>query len=290
MPPLVQLTVKLDTRLLRVSMESLRGHTRKLPSGLCNSACYNIAARAKEKLSRVSTAKMDEELNVTRIGMTKAGKPSNAKNPKKVYIDWQSPMNQTEGSPAGTPLAMMIVLASMYPTLKGGGFYGGQSYNELTGQIWKRQKPGTKGRADFWQWVIDRASAMVAARHSSGGYFKLCADVVRMMFMPAIGKDPAIRALAMTGAPAVAGGGSVTGRIGKIAGGIVAVDLGSGARASFWVSGTRPQQHKGEEDALFRIAQPVWQQAVDEVGAGNFKHATEMAYKDAARKAGLKVL
>jgi len=180
----------------------------------------------------------------------------------------------------------MIVIASMWPNSK---------FNRLTGHVWQRQMlapraAGAKGMygtatIDFWTRIEQIAVRMVKARHSSSGFFKACAATVVSMFKPAISTDAAVRAMAMTGMNALPGGTGTEKDIGRLAGGSVAVDVGNQARASFWVSATEPET-KGEVSpkAIFSVAQPVWQKAVDEVASGNLRHAAEKLYEQGVNK------
>jgi len=263
----------------------LHGKTRKHPALLCNKACFSIGHRAFTDMPRVNKAQMDEELEATSFPVTKAGNPSRAKNPKYNFA-----------SVGPLSVGSRIALASMYnPNLYNRsyrvpgtlGLYSPlgkpPGFNALTGNRYRRDKPGTTGQAAFWQWVFESAQRMINARHSSGGYFRLCADVVRKVFGPAISKSGTVSSAAMTGLEAIAGGGNVSKRIGVIAGGTVATREGPVARASFWVSGTEADTVK---NALVRVAKPVWERAIDAEAAGIAAYAGRL-YEQSARESGI---
>ena len=92
----------------------------------------------------------------------------------------------------------------------------------------------------------------------------------------------------MQGIEAVAGGGNVSKNIGRLAGGTVATGTGEYARASFWVTATEPDTKGSPGGAIYRIAQPVWQRAVDDEAASIHAYAQSL-YEQAARESGIAV-
>jgi hypothetical protein len=175
-------------------------------------------------------------------------------------------------------LASRIVLASFYPDSR---------YNVLTGQVFRRFKPNTHGQAAFWQWIADTASRMVKARHSSTGFFKTCAGVVKQIFRGAVYKSSDARFADFgDGLQALPGGGNVTKSIGRLAGGMVARETDLDARATFWVTATEPDTKGRQGAGLFGVAQPVWQRALDDEAAALRDYA-ESLYVESARKSGL---
>ena|ERR1039457_2358076 len=182
------------------------------------------------------------------------------------------------------PLAALIVNAQVNPD---------SNFNQITGHYFQRMASPFKGksRAAGAQAMLDAMRRMLSARHQSGGFFKLCADVVRKVFGPAVSNRQGLAEAVMTGLDAVAGSGSVSKAIGKLAGGKVATGATDVAHASFWVTGTNPDTDGSKGGAaLFAVAQPVWQKAVDDEAANNFRTAAERAYIRAALKAGIPVV
>jgi hypothetical protein len=268
MPDLVRVTLKLDNSGFNAALAKLRRNSRSLPSSLVNRHVRNAAWRAYDTMPKVNPGAIDQELEVERVGVTKAGKLSKAKNPRHIHVLAHP-----------TSLASLIVLASFYELSK---------FNVLTGKVWERSKPNTKGTEAFWQWMAATSSRMVKARRSSTGFYRACAGAVWTMFKAASSGNLAVRSAAMTGMDALPGSGSLSKGIGRLAGGTVAVDVGGFARASFWVSATEPDT-KGERGALFRIAQPVWQRAIDAEAAKMLGYAADN-YTAAAVQSGIPVV
>jgi hypothetical protein len=269
MTELFKLKLQLKNQDVAASIRALQEKSSKLPSFLVNRSCRKIAQRAAAAMPKVDPAMINQELEVATFGVTKKGDLSRAKKPRKVAVE--SGQNS---------FASWIVLASFYPNSK---------FNLRTGGVFQRTKPNTSGTAAFWQAIADNVSRMVKARRSSTGFYRLCAQVVFWMFSAATDKNPLIREAALTGFDALPGTGNVSKNIGKLAGGTVASGIRDDARASFWVTATEPDtKGNATPKGIYRVAQPVWQTAVDKVAAENFAEA-EAAYSQAARESGIKV-
>ena len=301
--------------------------TKSVPSFLVNRSVVKISRQAEETMPKVTAGQMDAELNAAiahelrkmtgtrpaRMAML-AGSPRFSKNKKnqKYFFGGVSggtyrgaggafpapAQYQYEGegfrsgaagsltphSPnynSDVPLAALIINAQANPS---------SNFNLITGGRYRRQASPFKGlsRAAGAQAMLDAMRRMLSARHSSGGFFALCARVVKQMFIPALSRNPVVSAAAMTGFEALPGGGSVSGRIGTIAGGTVARDVGNSARASFWVTATISDTEGKPGNAIFRVAQPVWQRAVDDEADRLYREAQE-TYVAAARESGFTV-
>jgi hypothetical protein len=112
---------------------------------------------------------------------------------------------------------------------------------------------------------------ILGARLRSKGYFRACASAVMTVFRAATGQ-----------AVSNLGKRSTVGRLGN---GKKATGTGS-ASATFWVSGTRPDEKK---KALFSIAEPAWQAALNAEAQSLAAYAAAREYKNAIRAVGLKV-
>jgi hypothetical protein len=233
-----------------------------------------VAYKAMENMPVVTPERMDQELGATSWpGLLKSGKPSKNKKRQMENVTLED-----------RSYAAMIVIASMHP---------GSRFNQLTGNVWQRSMlapGGSRGTSfsntvNFWEKINEIATRMVKARHKSSAFFKACAGTVVSMFKPSISRDSTTRALAMTGMDALPYGKGSAKDIGRLAGGTVAVDTGGGARAQFWVSATEPET-KGTvlPEAIFSIAQPVWQRAIDEVAKGNMRHVAQKLYEEGVKK------
>ena len=288
MPPLVQIKMQLNTPDLQVSLRQLQQKTGKLPSYLVNRAVFSIADKVVKTMPKVDPGTIDADLDVVKV--TPSGKIPKATNPKNSRIlGFREP---TVGGGFNVSYAWMIVLARMYPagTTKTGDFKGKMNYMKWTGGLRPLSKPDTHGSAAFWQWVSEHAERMVKARHSSTGFFRMTAQVIRMIFSEAIQKNSSrlLSVLSQASAEALPGGDKLSSKIGTLAGARAAAGNQLTARATFWVA-TSEADTKGEKKgAIFRIAQPIWQAAVDAEAASIRQYATE-EYKQAARESGFLV-
>lgn len=260
---MINLTVQFRSAGLEVALARLSENSKRLPSYLVNKACYSIALKAEKAMPVVLPAKMDTELNVTMAPSAK----SKAKNPKKVVH--LAPRSR----------AALIVVASMHP---------GSKYNIRTGHVFARQMISpekTKGSVErFWRQIDVIAKRMVRARHSSSGFFRLGASVVKFIFKGALRNVPL--QLSEESGEVQAGGGNVSKRIGKVAGGLPASGDQTKATARFWVATTEPDTKGLPGRALYTIIQPVWERAVD-AEAASIRAYAETLYAQTARDSGL---
>lgn len=283
---LVPITMKLRGGDLANAMniKLLRSRTRPLPRQVVNRACFSIANRAFKAMPVVSPAQMDAELNVKSVPVQKiitSGKnKGKLKNTGEVAIVHQQFISG----------AMGIILASIRPNSK---------YNVMTGNVWQRTPPpfsnakrvGQSARGEFWAWAQERAEVMMKARHSSSGFFKLCANVVKMIFIGEVYKQgPGSVAINEITGAAGAGTMKVSREVGRLAGGTLARGDGEMARASFWVTTTEPDTKGKPGHGFERRIMPVWQRAVDDEAASIMAHYIVPAYAEAARSAGIKVV
>ena len=273
-----------------IQLRLLRDKTRPLPAYLVNKAIWNIAMKAEKMMPVVLPAQMDAELNVSfSAPLVRGGKPSTDKKRQMEIIQFGN-RSATVKDASAMNTAFRIVLARMNPK---------SHYNEITGHVWQLDRPdfgrgvGRGGGfpyrssvALFWAWVATTAERMVRARHSSSGFYRLCATVIRIIFREAAGKSP-VKDLSFIEGVAQAGSGDVSKSINRVAGATVATGEAEMASASFWVTATEPDT-KGNRGDLFRVAQPVWQRGIDEESASIRTYA-ESLYTKAAQDSGIKV-
>lgn len=120
-------------------------------------------------------------------------------------------------------------------------------------------------RAEGAMLMLAKMRQVFGARKRSVGFFVNCARVVSGIF---------------------GNGSSPKGR-GRLADGVKASGTGK-ASAKWWISATMPDT-EGSHDALRKIAEPVWQAALDAEAASITKHAMEHSYREALRLAGFRV-
>ncbi len=177
-------------------------------------------------------------------------------------------------------MASKIILAS---------FYKNSPFNIRTGNVFQRMKPGTHGQAEFWAWVEAAMSRMVLARHSSSGFFAACAKAVNIGFYMISSKFGGLKLPGDEGAQEP--GGRDINKISKLLNKglaqITPAANGSG-RAGFSVATTEPDTKGKPGNAIYRVAQPVWQAAVDEEAKFQYSKVSA-AYKKALEEAGLVV-
>lgn len=186
----------------------------------------------------------------------------------------RSRMPTTDAAEIRKELAAVVV--------PGGGPTGAMIINSRVGSdgFWSRGSSPFKGvsREEGARKMLEEVRNMTRARVRSRGYFKVTAAVVMQVFKRAMGSK----------APSAASEGtSVSKRIGKLADGRPATGRGR-AIATFWVSGTRPDD-KEAKSAIFKVAEPVWQEALDHERQFLVEKANELDYKQAIRLAGLKI-
>jgi hypothetical protein len=145
------ITVSVDTRGLQAAIPVLVEYGRRTTEEQCVTSMGMILQDAQNLTPFVATIRMDAELEVEAFGVTKTGRLSKAKKPRRKDYRVQG----QEG--------LMIVIARMHPN---------SNYNRITGGRWALQKPPTKGEQEFWEWVADALSRMTRARHSSGHFLQ----------------------------------------------------------------------------------------------------------------------
>lgn len=242
----VQISLRLKSNELRLAIEALRVRTGKMPDKMANQACGAIAYKAWQNMPKVEIQTIDKQLGVERIGVTAKGNLSKAKKPRYFKSRWNpDPMasGKLQLRQGLAPAALLIILASFYPD---------SEFNRRTGQVWKRDKPNTKGMAEFYEWLQNTANRMVSARHSSTGFFKACARAINIGFGMALGKVRRVP------------GDDVNKTSKLLAKGLAEVypAKNNSGRARFTVAATEPDT-KGNQGALERVAGRVWQRAVD---------------------------
>jgi len=262
---LIQVSMRLRGDALAQALRKAAATTSKTQDFAANRACNAISYKAYLAMPRVSPASIPQELEVSVQGVTKTGRLSRAKKPRRHHV----------GSHPSS-LASRIILAS---------FYAGSRFNETTGQVWKREKPDTHGTAAFWEWIAGAAERMTMARRSSTGFFAACARAVNVGFGMATG-----RFFSKIPAPVIPSGAMDVNKTSTLLSkGLAHVEPATGGSglARFSVAATEPDT-KGENHALERIAGRVWQNAVDQETAAISQHTAEF-YKEALARGGLKV-
>lgn len=258
MPELVKVNLKLRAGDLNESLRRASTITGKLPSYLVNKACYQIARRAEANMPVVSQERITRDMERYKFVSRKNS----------------STIMRLTG-------AMSIILSSFYPN---------SNFNRKTGQVWLRKKPTFTGpaptrRLKFWEYVNSEAARMSAARHSSAGFYRLGASVVKFIFHQ--GASVARGSFNPATGEALVGGGKVSKSINRIAGGTRALEGAGMATASFWVTTTEPDS-KGSNTAIPRIMEPIWQTALDEETVSITEYA-EKVYEQVLRDAGMSV-
>ncbi len=265
MANLVLVNMKLDNAGINAALLKLSQNTKRLPDDLANYACNAISYKAWQRMPKVDPWAVNQELEVQTSGVTKTGKLSKAKKPKLIAVESHS-----------SSLGQRIVLASLHPNSR---------YNLKTGGVFMRSRPSTSGSAAFWAWVAQATARMVKARRSSTGFFKACARAVNVGFGIALGKVEGT-ILAPQGRGLGSDINKVTKLLSKGLAKVTPAQNGNG-RAMFAVSATEPDT-KGGQGALERIAQPVWQQAIDDE-AKHIEQRVSAAYHRQIERAGIKV-
>lgn len=269
MPPLVQIRMQLKNDGINRALMRLQENSSRLPDYLANKACNSISYKAWQNMPKVTPWEIDQELEVSSHGITKKGRLSKAKKPRNVSVASHS-----------SSLAQRIVLASFYPK---------SPFNVRTGGVFRRSKPGTHGKDEFWAWVEAKAAQMTKARHSAAGFFANCANAVNKGFGIVLGKVSSAKWMPDPTTGQISSNvdvNKVTKLLNKGLAQVTPAQNGSG-RAAFSVAATEPDT-KGKQEALYKIAQPVWQAAVDEEAKETFAYAQRL-YKAAAEDAGIPV-
>ena len=272
MPPLVQIKMQLKNSGINAALlKRCEENTRLLPDRLANAACGGISFKAWQNMPVVSPGRMDSEVGVSTYGITKTGKLSMAKKPR-IKVVYEHPVS----------FASKIILASFYPN---------SDFNRRTGNVFQRSKPATHGAAEFWNWIDAAQQRMMLARHSSSGFFAACARAVNVGFGIFRGKFGNIQDKTGEDDLIHVGGGSDINQVAKLLqkglAQITPAQNGSG-RAGFSVATTEPDTKGKPGGAIYRIAQPVWQAAVDEEARFQYSKA-QAAYTEAIEAAGIHV-
>lgn len=269
-------TIRLNKSKFSPGLQLLINSSRRMPAELLNRALYHTANRARKAMPVVTAAQIEAEMNA--VGFVRNPDDKN----------WR----KTNQEQRHLTAAERIVLARMHPKSR---------YNQRTGGVYRLDKPifsspspggggtltgrgryqlGAQNRLRFWAWVEERASIMTKARKSSSGFYKFCAHVVSFVFRE--GTNMTVSA----DGEALAGSGKVSRAIGKEAGGKPARGIGK-VFASFWVRDTEPST-KGGARGIQRVAEPVWQRALDAEAASMTAEA-EKRFADLAKKSGFAV-
>ncbi len=261
---------KMDASQMRYAVEQIESATGKLPSQIVNRAIFSAAIRVKKAMPVVSVSQIDSELGAAvQLRQKKNGKYKRSGN----LISGGKMGNKVRS----VPLAKLIVLAraNIAGLNRKSGTGSVSNFNVTTNSRYAIDK------SEFRNKQMDAyVSRMIKTRHSSSGFFKTCAAAIMFLF------KSSDRGQSGGFVPPVIGdvtsGGKISARIGKIAGGEVAKN-GSSASASFWVSGTLADT----KNALYSVAEPVWQKGIDD--EARFMHSVaERAYSNTFKKLGFK--
>ena len=182
---------------------------------------------------------------------------------------------------AGVPLAALIINAQVNP---------GSNFNTLTGGVFQRGQSPFKGksRAAGEQAMLEAMRRMLSARHSSSGFFAACARAVNVGFGIVRGKINGARWVPNEDNPSAGGDiNKISKLLSKGLAQITPAQGGSG-RAGFSVATTEPDTKGTPGHALERIAQPIWQAAVDDEARFQYSK-TRDAYVAAIEDAGITV-
>lgn len=289
MAPMVQVTLRLKGDGLRVGLRQLAANSSRLPDYLANKACKFIAKRAAADMPRVPVSRMDEELN-TAVALVKAKRGNRFlrglkfQRGNRVFGNL-GPDRAYKPEYANVPLLALIVQAQSNPESR---------FNQLTGSVHARAASPFKGvsRAEGRQRMLDAMRRVLNARHSSGGFFKLCALAVQYGFDYAIRRLP--KSFSRMGAQEFGGvdmdlaaSGNVSKKLGKVAG-VTPAQNGSG-RAAFWVATTEADTKGTPGGSLQRVIEPVWQRAVD-AEVESIRRQIAADYTATIRASGFKVV
>ena len=257
-----------------------------LPDRLANAACKAISYKAFENMPEVSPSTMDAELSVA-ISLVKSKRGGGWRRGKKFQRE-----NRVFGALgkdkaykpeyASVPLAALIIQAQTNLL---------SNFSARTGGVFFRERSPFKGvsRAQGAQNMLEAMRRMLAARHSSSGFFAACAKAVNMGFYLLSSK---FNRLKLPGEEEDARPGStdinkLSTLINKGLARITPAANGSG-RAGFSVATTEADTKGIPGHALERIAQPVWQAAVDDEARFQYSKV-QRAYIAAIEDAGITV-
>lgn len=275
---LVTVNLKLDGFALNEALRKLSKQSEHLPSYLVNKACNQIAYRAHATMPVVMPGKMDAELSASKLS-TKF-KPLGTNSMKK---GWKFGAAAGGGRGGQAPLLALIINARVLRVDNAARSQPGMSnYNRRTGTVFARESSPFRGksRKAGAAAMLAAMKRVLSARHSSSGFYRLGAEVIRLIFSKS--RSP----LVSDGGQAVPGSGKVGKAIGRVAGGSPAQGNSPNARASFWVSTTEPDSRGGT--GFERVLKPVWQAAADQEAASIAAYA-EGLYVKAIQKSGFAV-
>lgn len=264
MPPLIRQTLVLKNRAeLERAIARMSVAAGTIPADQANRAVFSIAARAGARMPVTDPSRITNELQAAKaveLVKLKSGRFSRAKKNTKNFFN---------GSAGEAPLLTLIVSARANPN---------SHFNQITNSRYALPHSPWQGvdRATGAQRMLETMRAMFNSRIRSSGFFRTSAKVVMFLFKRQVPSQVA------TGGAASAIG-SISKRIGKIAGGQPATP--GNPTATFWVSSTSAETDGG----LFKVAQPVWQEALDYEREFLMAKAAELEYKDALKALGFKV-
>ena len=249
-----------------MALRRASANTRRTPDYCANRACNAISYRAWQNMPKSSPALIASELEVSVHGVTAKGNLSKAKKWRKISV----------GSHPNS-FASWIVLASFYPNSK---------FNQWTGGVFARQKPGTHGSAAFWEWMAGAVHRMVAARRSSAGFYKACARAVNVGFGMATGRFRPRNMPADRTIPASMDVNKSSTMLSKGLAQVFPAANGTGL-SRFTVSATESDT-KGKRGDLERVAGRVWQQSVNDETQSIMDNIAQ-SHREALREVGFKV-
>lgn len=227
--------------------------TGKLPSELANRAVFSISLRAQKNMPVVEADKIRGELGAYKVPVQSYSRTGKLLGKGKAM---SKSFFEATGS-GGVPLLALIIQARANPNYSG-PWKGSSPFKGVS-----RQEGGAR--------MLEEMRKILTARTGrSRGFFKVAAAVIKLAFSRYANGQPT---------------GSISERRGKIADGVPATGKGK-ARATFWVAGTEPDNPKR---ALYKIAEPVWQEALDFEAQNLAKYAAKKEYQKTMNALGFKV-
>lgn len=262
----MKITTKIDSTNLNQGLRLLQqGYTRRTPAIAVNTAGYMVARRTLWAMPSTPMAKIDTELGVTVTPIV----PTHGVRKGSTNITMNSNSFDKEKN-----LAMMIVVSRMHqPGISRAS--GKPNFNLLTGNYWAIGMPATSDSAAFWNWVEDAAERMVRARHSSTSFLKSCWIPAIKALEPYAAKSagggtaplppPSMKYIADSGyaKPAQIGQTQAMCEIGNSAG----------------VGGKNSVLNQKHNDALWRVAVPVLQRAINDEAQSIMQHVADIEWK-----------
>lgn len=277
----IQVNLRLNRASFDPALRRLGAISRRLPHELLNKQLYHVAARARRLMPVVTAAQISGELaeyKVTVRSYSRKGKLLGKGKATASFFD-------SNGTSRGKPVPLLALIISARVRSGTTRQPGMSNYNKRTGMVFAITKSPWAGvkRAIGAERMRAAMLRVHSARRKSSGFYKVCAHAVMFLFRNAMSGT---KAPPMDGGGDSGVGGSVSSRLGRIAGGSPATP-GLVATASFWVADTEPSS-KGGTMGLQRIAEPVWQQALNDEASGMMREA-EKRYAEAIREAGFTV-